>query len=775
MGAGCLGAAGAGSQHARRRRGPGSLFAPLTIALLTAAILAATTATALAATAPKVTKQPVSATVEVGQSATFTTAASGSPKPTVQWEVSTTGGSSWTPVPGATAVKLEIADAQASESGDEYRAVFANSAGQAMSQTATLTVQDPPRVSEQPASVTVEAGQSATFEAAASGVPAPSVQWEVSTDDGAAWAAVPEATADRLTVADAQVGESGDEYRAVFTNAAGHAASAPATLTVATHHYAVVDWGDGESGQLGDGEVASSDLPVTASGLRYVIAAAGGAHHSLALLSDGTVMAWGSNAFGQLGDELALSDMPVPVEGLSGVRAIAAGNNYSLALLDNGTVMAWGDNESGQLGDGSTQESDVPVAVKDLTGVTAIAAGGEHSLALLSDGAVKAWGENEYGQLGDGSTKNSDVPVAVKELTGVTAIAAGGDHSLALLSDGAVSAWGSDTYGQLGKGAVEEDPTEEGEEEPPEEARHSDLPVTVGGVSGATAVAAGARDSLALLSDGAVLAWGEDKYGELGDGALARDQETPTAVSGLSGATAIAAGGEHSLALLSTGGVMAWGEDRYGELGDGATGAPSDVPVAVSGLGEVAGIAAGTMHDLAYGEPIPGVTGVSPAEGPTSGGTEVTVTGVDLAEATSVRFGASVAEQITADSPTSITVIAPAHAAGAVSVTVTTPAGASPATAAAKFAYIAPPVVKKLSPKNGPATGGTPVTISGEGFSGASTVSFGETPAQKVTVNSATSITAISPEHALGTVDVTVTGPYGASAISSHDRFKFKK
>ena len=754
------------------------MAAAIMAAAIAVGLLAGMTSVALAATTPKVTKQPANAAVEVGQSATFDATASGSPKPTVQWEISTNGGTGWAPVPGATADQLTIANAQASESEDEYRAVFANSAGHATSAAATLTVQDFPKVTEQPAGITIEVGQSASFEAAATGFPAPTVQWETLSRGGSSWAPVPGATSDQLTVEGAQASEDGDQYRAVFTNAAGRVTSAPATLTVATHRYAVVDWGDGESGQLGDGEVVSSAAPVTASGLRYVIGAAGGAHHSLALLSDGTVMAWGSNSFGQLGAEPFLSDVPLPVEGLSDVKAIAAGNNYSLALLENGTVMAWGGDEYGQLGDGGTEESDVPVAVKGLTGVSAIAAGGYHSLALLENGTVMAWGENEYGQLGDGDTKSSDIPVAVRGLTGVSAIAAGGYHSLAVLGGGAVSAWGSDTFGQLGKGAVaEKEGSEEEEEKGPEEeeARHSELPVTVQGVSGATAVAAGARDSLALLGGGTVMAWGENKYGELGDGSLARDDETPTTVSGLSGVTAIAAGGEHGLALLNGGTVMAWGEDRYGELGDGTTGAPGEVPVAVSGLGEMAGVASGVSHDLAYGEPIPGVTALSPASGSALGGTAVTVTGVDLSEATSVRFGATVAEQITADSPTSLTVIAPPHAAGTVSVRVTTPAGSSPATAAATFAYIAPPLVKKLSPKNGPGAGGTAVTISGEGFSEGSAVSFGESPAREVTVNSATSITAVSPEHPLGTVDVTVTDRYGTSTISKHDRFKFKK
>ena len=182
-----------------------------------------------------------------------------------------------------------------------------------------------------------------------------------------------------------------------------------------------------------------------------------------------------------------------------------------------------------------------------MTKVTAVAAGDEYSLALLSDGTVMAWGDDEHGQLGDGKTANSDVPVAVKGVTGATAVSAGGEHSLALLGNGTVIAWGDDDYGQLGDSAVTN-----------EEEAFSDAPVAVLGVSSVKAVAAGGEHSLALLGDGTVMAWGEDEYGQLGDGGIALYEETPVPVSGLSGVAAISAGGEHSMALLDGGSVVAW-------------------------------------------------------------------------------------------------------------------------------------------------------------------------------------------------------------------------
>ena len=195
-------------------------------------------------------------------------------------------------------------------------------------------------------------------------------------------------------------------------------------------------------------------MPIVQPGTRFSAIAAGG-WHSLALTSDGTVVAWGNNSYGQ-------STVP---SGLSGMVAIAAEDVHSLALKSDGTVVAWGDNYRGQ--------STVP---SGLSGVVAIAAGGRHSLAMKSDGTVVAWGNNWDSQ--------STVPSG---LSGVVAVAAGGWHNLALKSDGTVVAWGDNYRGQ------------------------STVP---SGLSGVVAIAAGGEHSLALKSDGTVVAWGDNRYGQ---------------------------------------------------------------------------------------------------------------------------------------------------------------------------------------------------------------------------------------------------------------------
>jgi alpha-tubulin suppressor-like RCC1 family protein len=223
-------------------------------------------------------------------------------------------------------------------------------------------------------------------------------------------------------------------------------------------------WGGNFFGQLGvskseicagqSGQYCSS-TPVQVSGLTGVTAIAGGGSHTIALKSDSTVWAWGSNSFGQLGDGTTIdSSTPVQVSGLTGVTAIAGRDSHTIALKNDGTVWTWGDNRSGQLGDGTTTQRTTPVQVSGLTGVIAIAGGTWHTIALKNDGTVWTWGYNSNGQLGDGTTTNSSAPVQVSGLTGVTAIASGAYHTITLKSDGTVWTWGGNNYGQLGDGTT---------------------------------------------------------------------------------------------------------------------------------------------------------------------------------------------------------------------------------------------------------------------------------------------------------------------------------
>jgi alpha-tubulin suppressor-like RCC1 family protein len=281
--------------------------------------------------------------------------------------------------------------------------------------------------------------------------------------------------------------------------------------------------------------------------LDEVTAVAAGGEHALALLRNGAVVAWGENQHGELGIKPESgSGVPTPVctvleatckpeHELKEVVAIAAGEYFSLALLRNGTVMAWGENAAGELGTGKSKGpekcaplgskkvacSHVPLAVAGLSGVTAISAAGEHAMALLANGRVMAWGADSEGQLGDGASKTTGTPTAVcapgelsrcaHDLEGVSAIAAG-DHTGLALSDGDVLEWGSNYNGQLG------DDSFTGPETCGSESC-SRSPVAVSGLREVTAIAAGSFDTSSLaVADGQVMTWGGNSWGQLGDG-----------------------------------------------------------------------------------------------------------------------------------------------------------------------------------------------------------------------------------------------------------------
>ncbi|MFI8963115.1 hypothetical protein ACIGO8_13490 [Streptomyces sp. NPDC053493] len=377
-------------------------------------------------------------------------------------------------------------------------------------------------------------------------------------------------------------------------------------------------WGYNGSGQLGDGNTpVDSRVPGRVCGnatcttaLDKVVQVAAGGLHSVALLDDGSLLSWGDNGHGQLGDgtrtarttpvRVCAVGEPAPCAAfLRNVVAVSAGNAHSLALLADGTVVSWGDNTYGELGDGTAApDRTSPVQVcavgatapcgSYLSNVTSISAGYVHSLALRTGGSVNAWGYNGSGALGDGSTTNRNVPVHVggAAFSGVS-VAGGVFHSVMARDDGSVLAWGE---GQaLGDGVGE----------------LTTLPVRVCApgatapctsyLSGVTSVAAGALHTLALRNDETVFAWGVNDGGQLGN-----NTTTPSAVpvqvcapadcvTTLSGVTAVAAGstGDHSLALRFDGSVRAWGTNFNGQLGDG-TSIHRLRPVPVCAVGQTA-------------------------------------------------------------------------------------------------------------------------------------------------------------------------------------------
>jgi alpha-tubulin suppressor-like RCC1 family protein len=293
---------------------------------------------------------------------------------------------------------------------------------------------------------------------------------------------------------------------------------------------------------------------------------AAGNDHSLSVHADGTLWAWGDNAYGQLGipTTTARAARPVQVGTATDWVMVAAGQYHSLGLRADGTLWAWGLNRYGQLGNatgtGTAAANATPTQVAGT--YTQVAAGANHSLGLQADGTLYAWGSNTGGQLGNATgTNTANAYPTPTQVAGIyTQVAAGGFHSLGLRADGSLYAWGYNQFGQLGNatGTGTLNPTT--------------TPTQVAGTY--TQVAAGYYHSLGLRADGTLYAWGYNSGGQLGDGTT-NPNATPTQVAGTY--TQVAAGQYHSLGLRADGSLYAWGFNGFGQLGN-ATGNPAPTP-----------------------------------------------------------------------------------------------------------------------------------------------------------------------------------------------------
>jgi alpha-tubulin suppressor-like RCC1 family protein len=408
---------------------------------------------------------------------------------------------------------------------------------------------------------------------------------------------------------------------------------------------AVQCWGSNTSGQLGNGSTINSFVPVGVTGISGATTIGAGNSHSCALLSGGGVMCWGQNTYGQLGDDTMVSS-PIAQGSSPGVNPIgvAAGWGHSCELFPDGTVQCWGDNGYGELGQGiygGTFASPVPVsglnsatgisgsyaatcallpdqtvkcwgygygqspvAISGVSGAVSISASGSswsHACAVLATGKVSCWGDNSWGQLGNGSStppganQGSTTAVPVSNISNAIAVAAHAHGTCALLSNGTVQCWGANVAGELGTGTT----TGPNTCFPPYNWPCSTIPApAVSGLGNVVAIAAGDGDFVcALLSNGTVSCWGDNSNGQLGDGTTT-PRPAPVAVSGLTGATAVAAGQEHSCALVSGGTVQCWGSNTSGQLGNGKM-SNSLVPVGVAALSGAMTISAGNSHSCA--------------------------------------------------------------------------------------------------------------------------------------------------------------------------------
>ena len=423
---------------------------------------------------PTITSQPLSQTSTSGTRTIFSVAAQGKFL-NYQWQKNSINLLNGDNISGATSTNLTINAVSYSDDGT-YSVVVTNLAGTVTSSNATLAVifQFNPLVGN---GATVAIGQEHCL---------------ALRSDGSVW-----------SWGNNQAGQMGNgAANCVFplrvsgvSNVVGLAAGWNHSLAVEANG-TVWTWGTNDGGQLGNGFNTNSPTPIQAGAgvLTNAIAVSGGMSHSLALLANGRVMAWGTNSVYELGNGTSTSSAtPVFVSNLTSIIKISAGAYHSAALDSNGVVWCWGYGHYGQIGKGNSNSYNTPVSV--LSNVVAVAAGLYHTLALQSNGTVWAWGDNSYGELGLGTTFNADAPTQITALSGVQAIGAGADTSAAALANGQCYIWGFDN------GA-------------------NQSPVQIAPASAFTQVAVGKGNVgvwLGLDGNGGVWAWGDNVYGQFGN------------------------------------------------------------------------------------------------------------------------------------------------------------------------------------------------------------------------------------------------------------------
>jgi alpha-tubulin suppressor-like RCC1 family protein len=312
--------------------------------------------------------------------------------------------------------------------------------------------------------------------------------------------------------------------------------------------------------------------------------------HTCALLIGGRVKCWGGNDTGQLGDGTRRSSpFPVDVIDLPGeVNLLASGTHHTCAVAGS-RVVCWGRGSEGQL-DGKGEDSPEPLAVLGLSnsseGVVSIAAGNSYNCALVWRGFVRCWGDNSSGELGNGTFSPGIFPVEVSGITDATAITGSYSHTCALTREGRVYCWGFNGSGPGPLGSLSL------------EVAMSNTPVEVIGLADpgerVTAITAGQYHTCALLEGGRVKCWGDNQFGQLGDGT---DQASavPVEAAGLSGVVQIEAGGLNTCAVLVEGSVKCWGHNGYGQVGNGTV-TNQFTPAEVTGLTGVSALSVGYYY-----------------------------------------------------------------------------------------------------------------------------------------------------------------------------------
>lgn len=340
-------------------------------------------------------------------------------------------------------------------------------------------------------------------------------------------------------------------------------------------------WGFNQSGQLGNGNTINQSSPVQIGSSIFWVGMASGqtgtnnVTQTLGVAADGKVYSWGNNVYGQLGNTGSNDSNPHPVptqiSTLTNIVNVECGYGSSYALGANGVLYSWGYNNKGQLGDGTNNDIYFPVTVSVVpVGWSRVAGGELFSMALKSNGTLWSWGDNSFGQLGTGSSSSSLTPVQVLG-TDFTKFACGQSHSLAIKADGSLWAWGKNTNGQLGIGNTDN-------------LIHS-TPAQIGLGAKWVSVSCGDGYSMAIQANGTLWAWGDNSFGQLGNGTIGSTPETlPVQVGSLDNWVDVECGANFTLVIKADGTLWSWGNNNSGQLGLGSTASEFTTPQQVTAV-----------------------------------------------------------------------------------------------------------------------------------------------------------------------------------------------
>ena len=324
-------------------------------------------------------------------------------------------------------------------------------------------------------------------------------------------------------------------------------------------------------------------LPGKPIGNQPVSTITSGASHSCAIAA-GTVLCWGSDDVGQLGDNSHTSRATAaPINSSLSFTAVSAGSTHTCAVSTSGDIYCWGASAFGQLGDGTGFTGLGPIKVAGSGTYTAVTAGASHTCAIATSGDAYCWGSNSFGQLGNGSSTDSPTPTLVKGGLKFTAIVAGDYHTCGIAA-GTVYCWGDNTFGEVGNNRP---------------SLSAKQPSAVTSTATFIAVAAGAFHSCAIATNATAYCWGDNTSGELGDPNFRQERaDAPIAVTGGHTFKSITAGGDgtidndyyygpyangYTCGLTTDGVAYCWGANDSGQLGMGAFTAPNATPTRVAG------------------------------------------------------------------------------------------------------------------------------------------------------------------------------------------------